>query len=403
MEIASQQVESHLHPKPSFDVADFPMPTGREEVWRFAPLPRFAELLTEPPTDFADIQMTLQAPVGVTLSTLGVGVGVRGSVLLPVDRVSVLAAKVSQARHIRIADAVRLTEPIVITVTGKGERAAEHIVIESGVASEAIIVVEHRGSAVFCGNIEVVVKDAAKITVVSVQDWAPDALHGGMHAAAVGTDAQYRHVMMTFGGDAVRIQNSVYYTGSGGNAELYGLYFADAGQYQEHRLSVDQNAAHTTSYVDYRGALQGKGAHTVWVGDVFIRRQAVGISSYEANKNLVLTDGCRADSVPNLEIETGNIKGAGHSSTTGRFDDNQLFYLMSRGLSSSEAKRLVIQGFFYDIIRRIGIAELEERLKTHVDAELAKTIDRAETSLCPPPLPEQLRHEAPQPQIEKQE
>ena len=112
--------------------------------------------------------------------------------------------------------------------------------------------------------------------------------------------------------------------------------------------------------MDYRGALQGKGAHTVWVGDVLIRKVAEGITTYESNRNLVLTDGCRADSVPNLEIETGEIVGAGHASTTGRFDDEQLFYLRSRGITEAEARRLVVHGFFADIIRRIGVPAIED-------------------------------------------
>jgi Fe-S cluster assembly protein SufD len=313
----------------------------------------------------------MPVPDGVTFGTLAPGAGVRGSVLVPVDRAAALAsAGAVAARHVRIAAGANLTQPVVLTFTGNGQRATEHLVIEAGEDSTAIVVVEHRGSALFLGNIEVVLHERAKLVLVSVQDWAADAVHGGMHAAAVGADAQYRHIMMTFGGDAVRLQNAVKYTGAGGSAELFGLYFTDAGQYQEHRLFVDQNAPHTVSRVDYRGALQGKGAHAVWVGDVLIRREAVGIDSYEANKNLVLTDGCRADSVPNLEIETGNIKGAGHSSTTGRFDDGQLFYLMSRGLDEAEARRLVVQGFFYDIIRRIGVPTIEEQLKHLVDAEL---------------------------------
>ena len=139
-------------------------------------------------------------------------------------------------------------------------------------------------------------------------------------------------------------------------------------------MFVDHNAPHTKSNVDYRGALQGRGAHSVWVGDVLIRKVAEGITTYESNKNLVLTDGCRADSVPNLEIETGEIAGAGHASTTGRFDDEQLFYLRSRGISEAEARRLVVHGFFADIIRKVGVPEVEERLLAAVEAELAVNV-----------------------------
>jgi len=155
---------------------------------------------------------------------------------------------------------------------------------------------------------------------------------------------------------------------------MYGLYFVDAAQHIEHRLFVDHNQPHTKSNVVYKGGLQGNGAHSVWVGDVLIRKIAEGIETYETNRNLVLTDGCRADSVPNLEIETGEIVGAGHASATGRFDDEQLFYLQSRGISSDEARRLVVHGFFADIIRRIGIPEVEQRLLAAVEDELAQHV-----------------------------
>ena len=210
--------------------------------------------------------------------------------------------------------------------------------------------------------------------LVSVQDWDDDAVHLAHLHARVGRDATYRQALVSLGGDVVRISSSVDFAAAGGQAELLGLYFADAGQHLEHRLFVDHNAPHTRSNVDYRGALQGQGAHTVWIGDVLIRKVAEGINTYESNKNLVLTDGCRADSVPNLEIETGEIEGAGHASTTGRFDDEQLFYLRSRGIDEAEARRLVVHGFFADIIRKVGVPEIEKRLLEAVEAELAINI-----------------------------
>ena len=143
---------------------------------------------------------------------------------------------------------------------------------------------------------------------------------------------------------------------------MLGLYFADAGQHLEHRLFVDHAVPHCRSHVTYKGALQGEEAHTVWIGDVLIRAEAEGTDTYELNRNLVLTDGARADSVPNLEIETGEIVGAGHASATGRFDDEQLFYLQSRGIPDDEARRLVVRGFFADVIDQIGIPEVQERL-----------------------------------------
>ena len=113
-------------------------------------------------------------------------------------------------------------------------------------------------------------------------------------------------------------------------------------------------------------------ARTVWIGDVYIRAAAEGTDTYELNRNLLLTDGARADSVPNLEIETGEIVGAGHASTTGRFDDEQLFYLESRGIPADEARRLVIRGFFAEIASKVGSEEIQERIMDRIDRDLAK-------------------------------
>src|SRR6185437_2781810 len=135
-----------------------------------------------------------------------------------------------------------------------------------------------------------------------------------------------------------------------------------AGQHLESRLFIDHAAPSCSSTVLYKNALVGHSARTVWIGDVRIRPAAIGTSTFETNRNLILSDGARADSVPNLEIETGEIAGAGHASATGRFDDLQLFYLRSRGISEADARRLVVRGFFADVINRIGVPELQDRL-----------------------------------------
>ena len=164
---------------------------------------------------------------------------------------------------------------------------------------------------------------------------------------------------------------------------MFGLYFVDAEQHIEHRLFIDHNQPHTKSTAVYKGGLQGHGAHSVWLGDVLIRKVAEGIETFETNRNLVLTDGCRADSVPNLEIETGEIKGAGHASATGRFDDEQLFYLQSRGITHDEARRLVVHGFFADVVRRIGVPEVEQRLMGSLEVELAQNVGPVASSVGP--------------------
>jgi Fe-S cluster assembly protein SufD len=376
----SQKVASHLHPVASFDLADHPMPTGREEVWRFTPLKRLRGALDDRATDAAPgvdaATYDVRAGEDVLVGTLAAGEAPRGTALLPGDRAAAVASRnTPQALHVKVPADTELSQPVYVTVQGAADlRSNAHHVLEVGAHAKATFVLEHRGSGIHAGNLEVIVGDGANVSVLSIQDWDDDAVHVGQHEALVGRDASYRHVAISFGGDVVRLNSNVRYAGPGGQSEMLGLYFADAGQHLEHRLFVDHNAPKTRSNVDYKGALQGQGAHTVWIGDVLIRKVAEGIETYESNRNLVLTDGCRADSVPNLEIETGEIEGAGHASTTGRFDDEQLFYLQSRGIHEDEARRLVVHGFFADIIRKIGVPDVEEKLLATVEAELEKNV-----------------------------
>jgi Fe-S cluster assembly protein SufD len=178
-------------------------------------------------------------------------------------------------------------------------------------------------------------------------------------------------MVISLGGSVVRVNPSVHLVGDGADTELYGLYFADAGQHLEQRVYLHHVAEHTKGRVNYKGALNGAAARTVWVGDVLIGPGASGTDSYEQNRNLVLSEGTRADSIPNLEIETGDILGAGHASATGRFDDEQLFYLQARGITETEARRLVVVGFLTEIVQKVANPELQARLRDAIEAELA--------------------------------
>jgi Fe-S cluster assembly protein SufD len=373
---AESTVATRMSAPPSFDVADFPVPHGREEEWRFTPLERLAGLHdgTAVATG-TGIKVDIDAPEGVTVETVGRDDARLGKAGTPVDRVAAQAySSFEQATVVTVPKETQLAEPIRIAVHGEGGTAFGHQVVELGAFAEAVVVIDHTGDAVLAANVDYILGDGAKLTVVLVQDWDDKAVHIAQHNALVGRDASFKSVVVTFGGDVVRLHPRVSYAGTGGEAELFGLYFTDKGQHQEHRLLVDHNMPHCKSNAVYKGALQGDDAHAVWIGDVLIRAVAEGTDTYEMNRNLVLTDGARVDSVPNLEIETGEIAGAGHASATGRFDDEQLFYLMSRGIPEAEARRLVVRGFFAELVQQIGLPDVEERLLDKIDAELEASV-----------------------------
>ncbi|UNS96369.1 Fe-S cluster assembly protein SufD [Streptomyces tubbatahanensis] len=372
---AESTTATRMSAPPSFDVADFPVPHGREEEWRFTPLDRLKGLHDGTAQASGGIKTDVSAPDGVTVEAVGRDDARVGRAGKPVDRVAAQAfSSFEKASVISVPKDAVLTEPVRVSLHGEGGVSYGHTVFDVGAFAEAVIVIDHTGDAVRSANVEFVLGDGAKVTVVSVQDWDDTAVHCSQHNALVGRDATFKSVVVTFGGDVVRLNPRVTYAGPGGEAELYGLYFTDAGQHQEHRLLVDHDTPNCRSNVAYKGALQGDDAHAVWIGDVLIQADATGTDTYELNRNLVLTDGSRVDSVPNLEIETGEIVGAGHASATGRFEDEQLFYLMARGISEQEARRLVVRGFFAELVQQVGLPDVEERLLAKIEAELEASV-----------------------------
>ena len=355
----------------SFDPQAFGVPTGREENWRFSPV-REIKALFELEGGQGHLEWsTTPLPDGVTLTEVAQADAEARSVRAPGDRASAVAVALSGgAMALNVAPGTQVAEPITITLTGTGADVRGHLLFEIGEGAEATIIIERRGTAQYSEFVSIDLADAANANIVFLQQWEDDAVHVGEVVARLGKDSHLRGTVVTLGGKIVRLNTSAAFAGTGGTVDLFGLYFADSGQHQEHQLFVDHAVPKCTSRVTYKGALAGATARTVWIGDVLIRAAAEGTDTYELNRNLVLTDGARADSVPNLEIETGEIEGAGHASATGRFDDEQMFYLRSRGISEEQARKLVVRGFFADLIREIGVPAVEDSLMREIDLEL---------------------------------
>jgi Fe-S cluster assembly protein SufD len=360
---------------------DFPEITGRDEVWRFSPLTKLRALIDAAPSD-EHLDWNADLPDGVQLLELPSDDPSFGELPEPVDRLSALSyTRAGGAAVLRIQKAAQLDEPVVVHLRGRGSADVVwgHVVIDIGEQASATVVLAYDGDARYAAETSVLVGDGAQLSLVQVHEWDDAALHNDHVAARLGRDASYRYTSISLGGQVVRTAPTVRFTGPGARAELLGVAFAGDNQHFETRLYVDHSEPQCTSDVLYKHALLGESARTVWIGDVRIRPTATGTSTYEMNRNLLLSDGARADSVPNLEIETGDIAGAGHASATGRFDDLQLFYLQSRGIPEDEARRLVVRGFFADVVERINVPDLEQRIMTAIEARLGFVAQETDT------------------------
>ena len=348
---------------------DFPAVTGLESDWKLTPV-KLVRPLIDGPLDGSIYDYVADIPSGVSIGWVDRDDTAVGRAGTPEDRASANAwSSFDKALAITANSEEHVNVTVSRSTLGSAPRAA-HTVITAKANSNSTVILESSGSAALGENVEIIVEDGAKLTVVSLQEWTNDSLQLSSHFATVGRDAFLKHIVVSLSGAVVRLNPSVHLAGEGSDAELYGLYFADAGQHFEQRVYLHHLGANTKGRVNYKGALQGVGARTVWVGDVLIGPDASGTDSYEQNRNLLLTDGARADSIPNLEIETGEIAGAGHASASGRFDDEQLFYLQARGIGEDEARRLVVRGFLSEIVQKIGSPELEEKLQNAIEAEL---------------------------------
>lgn len=349
-------------------------PNGREEAWRFTPLNRVGGLHQ------AEVLATGELHIVASLAGLATF-----QELSPADpRVAPSAhtddsivhnarTKASFVSFLSVPKNEDISTPIRLVRTGRdGEINLSRTVIEVGAHSRTTIILEHFGNSTLGEDLEIRVGEDADLTLISTQEWDDEAVHVASHAAYLAKDARFTSIVVSVGGSLVRISPRVDFTGPGASCELFGLYFATAGQHLEHRLHVEHGQPNCRSRVTYKGALSGYNSRSVWIGDVAIRPNAEGTDTYELNRNLLLSDGARADSVPNLEIETGEIVGAGHASATGRFDDEQLFYLQSRGIPQSQARLLVVRGFFAELLTRVKDEVTRERLTSAIEADLGE-------------------------------
>ena len=270
---------------------------------------------------------------------------------------------------------VTVQEPLVTTrsiVTGGVIMPRTIIVVGEGASLTYIDRYEggDAGEALAVPVVEIYAEQAAHVDYVSLQDWPQTVWHLGITRALIGRDATVRQLTASLGGRLSRSVVQSVLDGSGAHAEMLGVYFGDHTQHIDNRTLQLHRARNTSSELYYKGALKGS-SRAVYSGLVDIEKDAHGSDAQQTNRNLLLSEHASADPSPFLEIKTSEVVRATHAVSVGRPDENVLFYLHSRGLDAASAERLLVTGFFQEIIDRVRVPQVRETLERAVEAELA--------------------------------
>jgi Fe-S cluster assembly protein SufD len=215
---------------------------------------------------------------------------------------------------------------------------------------------------------EIFVGPGARVRYVSLQDWGEGMTHLSVQRAVLDRDAELRSLAVAFGGSLSRTEVESVLSAPGGHSEMLGVYFTDGTQHFDHRSLQDHVAPHCGSEVLYKGALKGR-SRAVYSGWVHVRKDAQKTDAFQTNRNIVLSDEAKADSIPNLEIEANDVR-CGHAASVGPVDEDVRFYMQSRGIPADEAERLIVTGFFQEVLDRVGLDEVREGLEQAIEAEL---------------------------------
>ncbi len=216
---------------------------------------------------------------------------------------------------------------------------------------------------------EIVVGDGARVRYASIQDWGAGVTHLGVQRARVGRDAEIRTLAIGFGADLARAEAETILAEPGGFSEMLGIFFADGEQHFDHRTLQDHVAPNCQSDLLYKGALRDH-SRAVYSGWVHVRPDAQKTNAMQTSRNIVLSEHAKADAIPNLEIEANDVR-CGHAASVGPVDDEAIFYLESRGIPREDAERLIVTGFFQEVLDRVTIDEVREGAEVAIAAELA--------------------------------
>ena len=217
--------------------------------------------------------------------------------------------------------------------------------------------------------VEIYAGPGARVRYVSLQEWGSGVTHLSVQRAVVGRDADVRTLAVAFGASLSRMEAESVLEGDGGSSEMLGVYFGDDDQRFDFRSIQDHVGSRTSSDLLYKGAMKGRSS-AIYSGTVIIRAGAHRCDAYQTNRNVLLTETAKAFSIPNLEILTNDPVRCGHAASVGPVDEDTMFYIQSRGIPEKEAERLVVFGFFREVLDRVTLPEVRESVAAAIEAEL---------------------------------
>jgi Fe-S cluster assembly protein SufD len=278
------------------------------------------------------------------------------------------------ATLISVPDGMIVEHPIIIEhwVCGAGGASFPRTVVALGEDSEAQVLERFTSPPdphLVVPVTELVVGDAARLRFLGVQDHGPEMWQVALVRATVGRDATLRASAVALGGEYARLRSEALLTGAGASSEMLAVYFANENQMLDFRTLQDHDASHTSSELLFKGAVEDEAA-SVYSGLIRLRPSAVRANATQTNRNLVLSEGASAKSIPNLEIECDDVR-CSHASAVGPIDPDQLYYLETRGVPPDVAERLIVFGFFEDAIERLAFGAGVERLRAAVARKFA--------------------------------
>jgi Fe-S cluster assembly protein SufD len=363
-----------------------PMPSRTDEEWRRTDMAGL-DLAAYAKAEHANghVQPAPDLPKGVIFEPLSIAADRHRQLVEPLlfssvhperDRFSALhAAFFTGGNFLYVPDGTTIKEPILrqhFSHEG-GTAVLPHTVIVAGRGSrfsylDEYIGDENEGAGYRSGSVEIFLGEGAEVDYVSIQKWGRQAWHLADQRARLEKDSTLRLFNVTLGGRFSKTRVEASLVGQGASAELKGIYLASGEQFFDFHTLQDHQVGNTTSDLLFKGALQDV-ARTVYAGLIRIEKGAARSDAYQANRNLVLSDHAKATSIPMLEIDNNDVRCT-HGATVGPVDQNHLFYLRSRGIPETTAKRMIVQGFFGQVLDRIPFEQARTMIETELETRL---------------------------------